>query len=55
MHFDFENTVAVASLTATALNVKAETVCGVSAHFRVLSLRKKFAYIGENARVSCGI
>ncbi len=55
MHLDLQDAIALACLTASALDVKAETPCAVAPGFRLYGLAEEFPYAIEYARVGCGI
>src|SRR5690606_27033121 len=55
MHFDFDNSVSLASFAAAAFHVKAEAALFIAAHFRLIRLAKNITNIIENTDVRCRI
>ena len=55
MHFNFNNTVTLASLTSTALNIKRKAICLIPLLLSVGGLSVKFSNIVKNACVCCRI
>ena len=55
VHFDFNDTVALARLASAALDIKRKSVCLVAFFLRLGCGGKKVANIVENARICCRI
>ena len=55
VHFNLDNPITRASLTATALDVKAETALLVAANLGFIGLGKKIANIIKNSSISSWI
>ena len=51
MHFDFEQAVTRAGLTAAALDIEGETACIIAACLRICRLGEQFADVVEHTRV----
>src|SRR5699024_3183988 len=55
VHFDLNDSIALARFTTSALNVKTKASFIVSAHFSLICLGKKAANIIKYSSIRCGV